>query len=247
MFADFRAEPGFIFNESCCFSSNSQQESTFSKMSSYSLLNLFPVFDLRTVVVFAAANWQELIPLQRRSARVQLRTFRGFYNRNIVVAVVLCDEAHGRPVILVVVWVIGDKLLCVGLVQSVNLNSAFQGVAQQEHLHLHKRGWGWGVRGIIAEFENVLTVISCSRTPALQVGMLQSAIKRGKIAIESLKVQLKSANSQRGQGRDMRSGKNQPSTHAAACFPGSAKVVRQQHRCVCHDTSSGSLPAPGRR
>lgn len=116
-------------------------------------------------------------------------------------AVVLCDEAHGWPVILVVVWVIGDKLLCVGLVQSVNLNSAFQGVAQQEHLHLHKKGRG-GIRGIIAEFENVLTVISHSRTPDLQVGLRQSAI-RGNIAIESVKQHLKPVNSQGGQSRDM--------------------------------------------
>lgn len=59
------------------------------------------------------------------------------------------------------------------------------------------RGVGMGGSGgIIAEFENVLTVISRSRTPNLQVGLLQSAIKRGKIAIESLKQHLKEANSQ---------------------------------------------------
>lgn len=39
-----------------------------------------------------------------------------------------------------VVWVVGDKLLCVSLVQSVNLNGELQGVAQQEHLHLLQPG-----------------------------------------------------------------------------------------------------------
>lgn len=74
------------------------------------------------------------------SAGVELLVkFWNFYNRHIVVAIVLGDEAHGRPVVFVVVGVVGDELLCVGLVQSVNLNSALQGVAQQEHLHLEQR------------------------------------------------------------------------------------------------------------
>lgn len=73
--------------------------------------------------------------------------FCSFYDWHIVVAVILCDEGHGLPVVLMVVWVVGDKLLRVRLVQSVNLNGALQGVAQQEHLHLHKR------REIIAGFE----------------------------------------------------------------------------------------------
>lgn len=83
--------------------------------------------------------WQEN-SLQRRSARVEFFVFCSFYNWHIVVAIVLCDKAYGWPVIFMVVWIVGDKLLCVCLVQSVNLNSALQGVAQQEHLHLHKKG-----------------------------------------------------------------------------------------------------------
>ena len=63
-----------------------------------------------------------------------------FHHRDVVVAVVLGDEAHRRPVVLVVVRVEGDELLRVGLVQSVNLKGAVQGVAQQEHLHLHTAG-----------------------------------------------------------------------------------------------------------
>lgn len=62
--------------------------------------------------------------------------FCGVGDRHVVVAIVLRDEAHARPVVLVVVRVVRDELLRVGLVQSVNLNGALQGVAQQEHLHL---------------------------------------------------------------------------------------------------------------
>lgn len=97
-------------------------------------VNLFILINLRSVLFV----WQE-ISLQRRSARVQLLQFCSFYDWHIVVAVILRDEAHGRPVVLMVVWVVGDKLLRVSLVQSVNLNGALQGVAQQEHLHLHER------------------------------------------------------------------------------------------------------------
>uniref|UniRef100_A0AAQ5ZXA6 Uncharacterized protein n=1 Tax=Amphiprion ocellaris TaxID=80972 RepID=A0AAQ5ZXA6_AMPOC len=88
-----------------------------------------------------------------------------FYNRHVVVAIILCDEAHGRPVFLMVVWVVGDELLCVRLVQSVNLNGALQGVAQQEHLHLHRKTQRRRhnctvTEGTPADFSN----ISCSST-----------------------------------------------------------------------------------
>lgn len=94
---------------------------------------LLILINLRTVLFV----WQE-VSQQRRSARVALLVFCSFYNWHIVVAVILCDEAYGWPVILMVVWIVRDKLLCVSLVQSVNLNGALQGVAQQEHLHLDK-------------------------------------------------------------------------------------------------------------
>lgn len=94
--------------------------------------------------------WQ--ISLHWRSARVELlMQFCRFYNRHVVVAVILCDEAHGRPVVLMVVWVVGDKLLCVSLVQSVNLNGALQGVAQQEHLHLLQPGAEAHVAEVVGE------------------------------------------------------------------------------------------------
>lgn len=98
--------------------------------------------------------WQEN-SLQRRSARVEFFVFCSFYNWHIVVAIVLRDKAYGWPVIFMVVWIVGDKLLCVCLVQSVNLNGALQGVAQQEHLHLHKKGKK--IREIIALLENTST------------------------------------------------------------------------------------------
>lgn len=106
--------------------------------------------------------WQEN-SLQRRSARVEFFVFCSFYNWHIVVAIILCDEAYGWPVILMVVWIVGDKLLRVCLVQSVNLNGALQGVAQQEHLHLHKKG---KIREIIAPLENTSpnSTISCWST-----------------------------------------------------------------------------------
>lgn len=78
--------------------------------------------------------------LQRQSAGGQLLAgLSSFSDRHIVMAVVLRDEAHGRPVVQVVVRVEGDELLRVGLVQSVNLNGVLQGVAEQEHLHLHRK------------------------------------------------------------------------------------------------------------
>lgn len=81
-----------------------------------------------------------MVSLQQQSAGGELLLrFCSFYNWHIVVAIVLCDEAHRLPVVLMVVWVVGDKLLCVCLVESVNLNGALQGVAQQEHLHLPRR------------------------------------------------------------------------------------------------------------
>lgn len=83
--------------------------------------------------------WQEVF-LQWQSAGGELLLcFCSFYNGHIVVAIILCDEAHRFPVVPMVVRVVGDKLLCVCLVQSVNLNGTLQGVAQQEHLHLPKR------------------------------------------------------------------------------------------------------------
>lgn len=78
--------------------------------------------------------------LQRQSAGGQLLAgLSSFSDWHIVMAVVLRDEAHGRPVVQVVVRVEGDELLRVGLVQSVNLNGVLQGIAEQEHLHLHRK------------------------------------------------------------------------------------------------------------
>lgn len=95
--------------------------------------------------------WQEN-SLQRRSAQVEFFVFCSFYNWHIVVAIILCDEAYGWPVILMVVWIVGDKLLRVCLVQSVNLNGTLQGVAQQEHLHLHKKGKNQGDNCTVREY-----------------------------------------------------------------------------------------------
>lgn len=79
------------------------------------------------------------VSLQRGSAGGQLLLWLcSFHNRHVVVTVVLGDKAHGLPVVLMVVWVVSDKLLCVCLVKSEYLNGALQGVAQQEHLHLEK-------------------------------------------------------------------------------------------------------------
>ena len=77
----------------------------------------------------AAARW--------RLAGVGWR-WRG--DGDVVVAVVLGNQAHARPLVHVVVRVEGDELLRVRLVQSVNLDGAAQGVAQQEHLHLPEGG-----------------------------------------------------------------------------------------------------------
>uniref|UniRef100_A0AAZ1X2A2 Uncharacterized protein n=1 Tax=Oreochromis aureus TaxID=47969 RepID=A0AAZ1X2A2_OREAU len=107
------------------------------------------------------ANWISLDNVRnpgltldhRQSAGGELLLcFCSFYNRHIVVAIILCDEAHRFPVVPMVVRVVGDKLLCVCLVQSVNLNGTLQGVAQQEHLHLPKRENAKG-GGVIARLQ----------------------------------------------------------------------------------------------
>uniref|UniRef100_A0A8C5H459 Uncharacterized protein n=1 Tax=Gouania willdenowi TaxID=441366 RepID=A0A8C5H459_GOUWI len=70
--------------------------------------------------------WQEA--LQQPSTGGELFVeFCSFYHGHVVVPVVLGDEAHRLPLVYVVVRVVRDKLLCVGLVQSVNLDGAVQG------------------------------------------------------------------------------------------------------------------------
>lgn len=82
---------------------------------------------------------EQEVALQHQSAGGELLVgLCSIYHWNVVVAIILCDETHGRPVALVVVWVEGDELLRVGLVQSVNLNGVLEGVAQQEHLNLNE-------------------------------------------------------------------------------------------------------------
>lgn len=82
---------------------------------------------------------KQQVSLQHQSAGGELLVgLCSIYHWDVVVAIVLCDETHGRPVALMVVWVEGDELLRVRLVQSVNLNGVLEGVAQQEHLNLKK-------------------------------------------------------------------------------------------------------------
>lgn len=123
--------------------------------------------------------WQEVF-LQWQSAGGELLLcFCSFYNGHIVVAIILCDEAHRFPVVPMVVRVVGDKLLCVCLVQSVNLNGTLQGVAQQEHLHLPKRENAKGGGGNCTVTEELQQtsqtapcLISCSSTKHLRVESL---------------------------------------------------------------------------
>lgn len=44
-----------------------------------------------------------------------------FRDWHVIVSIVLGDQAKARPLRHVVIWVVGDELLCIGLVEPIGL------------------------------------------------------------------------------------------------------------------------------